>query len=177
MKLKTLAATAALIGTLGCAAAAGATTTKVDYFASGSGGTPITIGNASSPQYDFLFGRFLGFSDFYSIQANGDATVAFPDNGVYQSPGAEVATNGFGGAVYTDGDYQLAFDIGSTAYTGLATVTNHGTEITSISYTPVAGAVSAAPEPSTWLLMLAGLGGIGLMLRRARTSKGFAFAG
>ena len=36
-------------------------------------------------------------------------------------------------------------------------------------------AVSAAPEPSTWLLMLAGIGGIGLMMRRARKALGFRF--
>ncbi len=33
--------------------------------------------------------------------------------------------------------------------------------------------VSAAPEPSTWLLMFAGIGGIGLMLRRAKQTMGF----
>ena len=32
--------------------------------------------------------------------------------------------------------------------------------------------VSAAPEPATWALMIAGLGGIGLMLRRARKTMG-----
>ena len=34
--------------------------------------------------------------------------------------------------------------------------------------------IAAAPEPSTWLLMFAGIGGIGLMLRRAKT-MGFRF--
>ena len=38
-----------------------------------------------------------------------------------------------------------------------------------------APAISAAPEPSTWLLMFAGIGGIGLMLRRARKTMGFRF--
>ena len=37
------------------------------------------------------------------------------------------------------------------------------------------GAVSAAPEPSTWALMLAGIVGIGLTLRRARRKTGFRF--
>ena len=35
--------------------------------------------------------------------------------------------------------------------------------------------ISAAPEPSTWLLMFAGIGGIGLMLRRAKKTIGFQF--
>ncbi len=33
-------------------------------------------------------------------------------------------------------------------------------------------AISAAPEPSTWLLMFAGIGGIGLMLRRKKPESG-----
>ncbi len=36
-------------------------------------------------------------------------------------------------------------------------------------------AVSAAPEPSSWLLMIAGIGGLGLMLRRAKKTMGFRF--
>ena len=31
------------------------------------------------------------------------------------------------------------------------------------------------PEPSTWALMLFGIGGIGLMLRRAKRISGFKF--
>jgi len=38
--------------------------------------------------------------------------------------------------------------------------------------TPTTVTVSAAPEPSTWLLMVAGVGAIGLMLRRAKTTLG-----
>ena len=34
---------------------------------------------------------------------------------------------------------------------------------------------SAVPEPSTWLLLIAGIGGIGLMLRRAKQTMGFRF--
>ena len=34
-------------------------------------------------------------------------------------------------------------------------------------------AVSAAPEPSSWLLMFAGIGGTGVMLRRAKKTMGF----
>ena len=35
--------------------------------------------------------------------------------------------------------------------------------------------VSAAPEPSTWLLMLAGIGSVGLMLRQAKRKMGLRF--
>jgi hypothetical protein len=34
------------------------------------------------------------------------------------------------------------------------------------------GTISAAPEPSTWLLMLAGIGGVGLMMRRVKKTAG-----
>ena len=34
---------------------------------------------------------------------------------------------------------------------------------------------SAVPEPASWLLMIAGIGGIGLMMRRAKTTMGFRF--
>jgi hypothetical protein len=36
-------------------------------------------------------------------------------------------------------------------------------------------ATGAVPEPSTWLLMIAGIGGVGLVLRRARKSMGLRF--
>ena len=36
-------------------------------------------------------------------------------------------------------------------------------------------AVSAAPEPSTWALMIAGLGAIGLAFRQGGRRRGFAF--
>ena len=35
--------------------------------------------------------------------------------------------------------------------------------------------ISAVPEPAAWLLMIAGIGGVGLMLRRARRSMGLQF--
>lgn len=37
--------------------------------------------------------------------------------------------------------------------------------------------VSAAPEPSAWLLMIAGVGGVGLLLRRATKRLGLQFKG
>ncbi|MHB8287114.1 MAG: PEP-CTERM sorting domain-containing protein [Caulobacteraceae bacterium] len=40
---------------------------------------------------------------------------------------------------------------------------------------PGGATISAAPEPSTWLLMLAGIGGLGLMLRQNRSEATFRF--
>ncbi len=43
---------------------------------------------------------------------------------------------------------------------------NSGTFTTTVNEASAGTTVSAAPEPAAWLLMIAGLGGIGLMLRR-----------
>jgi hypothetical protein len=53
--------------------------------------------------------------------------------------------------------------------------TNEGTyspTSNTVSFT-VLPAVSAAPEPSAWALLMLGVAGIGLMLRRARRTPGF----
>ena len=144
-----------------------AATMATDYFASPDG-TAFSIGGSSSPQYSFFLGAYLGFfhgSDF--IVGNDGSTVSFPDNGVPQPQLHQVATQ-LGGFTYTDGGYQLDFNIGQTAYTGLATVDDQGTHISSITYNPVSS-VSAAPEPSIWALMFAGVGAMGMMLRRRRS--------
>jgi len=46
----------------------------------------------------------------------------------------------------------------------------HGAVIDNVSVS--ATAISTAPEPSAWILMLAGVGGVGLMMRRTRTPQG-----
>jgi hypothetical protein len=76
----------------------------------------------------------------------------------------------------------------STAFTGTGSTTANYLDtafvngqddvigFTATSATVAAVAVSAAPEPSTWMLMIAGVGMIGLALRRRRTSWGRALA-
>ncbi len=44
--------------------------------------------------------------------------------------------------------------------------------VSDLSGTAFVAPISAAPEPSTWLLMFVGIGGIGLMLRRAKKITG-----
>jgi hypothetical protein len=143
-----------------------AVTLAVDYTAT-SAGTPITIGGSSNPQYTFYFGDYLSsiFPNSYSIAGNNGSTIAFPDNGFPQSQLAQVATH-LSDVSYTDGNYQLAFDIGKIAYTGLASVTDQGTVINSITYNPVS--VSAVLESATWAMMLVGFGGLGLAMRLHR---------
>ncbi len=160
-------AMASLAAAVGVAApASSATTYSVDYVAS-SDGTPITIGNASSPQYTFELGTFFNGANSYILRANGNATVAFPDNGVPQSPGSFVYTGVDATSVSPGfsnlGNFQLFFNIGSAAYTGYATVVDSGHRINAISFSPAAGAV---PEPATWAMMLLGFGAVGYGSRR-----------
>ncbi len=44
--------------------------------------------------------------------------------------------------------------------------------LSAVAISPSVQLASAAPEPSTWLLMIVGIGGIGLRLRRAKTAAG-----
>ncbi len=101
-----------------------ATTINVNYTPT-LGGTPITIGGASSPQYNFQSDG-TGFKAY--INANGTSRVGFPGDPADQN---QVQTAGFFGGG-TDGNYSLAFNIGSVAYTGFASVDRDGEHISRI---------------------------------------------
>ncbi len=169
----------AMIVTLGLLAATGvvatpasaATTMSVNYTASPMG-TPITIGEAAAPQYSFVLGTFFNGAAQYKIQGNDGATVAFPDNGVTQMFLPAVTTR-LEGITFTEGDYQLRFNIGSIAYSGFATVMDQGRRISAITFSPVAGAV---PETATWAMMMLGMGGIGLAMRRRKGATRGSYA-
>lgn len=150
------AAIGLLCGLIGNAASAA--TISTDYTATADG-TPITIGNSATPQYSFVLGTFFNGDAQYKLVANNGATVAFPDNGVPQFKLAAVTTR-LEGVTFTDGDYQLMFDIGSQAYTGLATVSDEGRLISAISYSAV-----GVPEPAEWAILLAGFLAMGSAMR------------
>ena len=162
---RAVAAAAVLLAAGSFASAANAVTVVVDAFASAGNGTPITIGNSATPQYSFINGLFRGFFAGDYIQGNNGSTVAFPFNGTTQMLLPAVLTDNIAAGFSTNGDYQLAFNIGQTAYTGLATVADGGTEITTITYSPL---VAAVPEPSTWAMMILGFMGVGFMAYRRR---------
>ena len=95
----------------------------------------------------------------------------------------------FSSITFDNDPVNFLFNLNGTRYYGLTDVAvNAGTQLLDVagsfagakgttgSYDgTVAFTVSAAPEPSTWLLMFAGIGGIGLMMRRAKTTMGFRF--
>ena len=175
---KTLLSSVAILlglGAIGSAADA-ATTMNVDITAT-PGGTPITLGGAASPQFSFVLGTFFTGANEYILQANGTAKVAFPDNGVFQAPRDFVVTGVDATAFSTGfsnlGDFQLFFNVGSTAYTGLATVVDAGHRISAISFSPVAAAV---PEPAMWAMMVLGFGLIGGAARYRRPTAALRYS-
>jgi len=69
------------------------------------------------------------------------------------------------------------YDVGGGAYdSGLFGFSSNDTRFYEYN-TPatLTAGVSAAPEPSTWLLMFVGVGAIGLMMRRAKAATGLRF--
>ncbi|MBV9510463.1 MAG: PEP-CTERM sorting domain-containing protein [Caulobacteraceae bacterium] len=66
-----------------------------------------------------------------------------------------------------------------TYYDGLGTLTPNLANGAQVNFTAISDAtlqVSATPEPSVWALMIAGVGSIGLILRRSRKVLGFGTA-
>ena len=92
----------------------------------------------------------------------GDTTTAYDDLFGFQSGDAINSPNGTVNFATGSPFEEIAFSNGQIIGSG-------------ISYATQVSSVSAAPEPSTWLLMFAGLGGVGLMLRRAKWTTSFRF--
>ncbi len=83
------------------------------------------------------------------------------------------------GGYNNQGYHLLSYDVvgtGSDTFAVSGYSVNSVNAVDNISVTP-SSLISAAPEPSTWLLMIAGVGGIGLMLRRAKTALSLRSAG
>lgn len=148
-----------------------ATTIDTTSYTATPGGTPITIGGASSPQYTFTAEAktppAVGY-DFY-LSGNDGSTVGQIS---YDHPHFLSSTDPQNGSVKTgyssrtdvsDRYFGLRFKIGDDQYTGFAGVNSSGDTINEIGYR-----LASVPEPATWVLMIAGFGGLGVAMRRRR---------
>jgi hypothetical protein len=135
-----------------------------NYASSGPAGVTQTITTAAGQSYDFSFyfandGDNPAGSQLFNVTYDGNTLKSI--DGETSSP-------------YTLMSFTV-LGTGSDTF-GLSGYSNSAyNDVDDISFTASAGAVSAVPELSTWLLMIAGIGGIGLMLRRAKKRVGFGF--
>jgi hypothetical protein len=117
-----------------------------------SGGAPDIIDIALSPSTT-AFG--LDFDTLFN-----STTATFTLSNGYST----VVSN-----TSTEGDAEFIGFLSSTPISSVQiSVPDSQSVVVSDFVTATATTVSAAPEPSIWLLMIFGLGGIGLMLRRAK---------
>ncbi len=144
----------------------------------GGSGDAFRVTSDASTLFNYTFANYGGGNtQSYPIAGSAPATGAsgtdtlgysgFPDSG-----------NGI-----QDSIYNITLGVTPTASTTDLTFTSFANEgpgnefygLDNLSVTGQANSISAAPEPSTWLLMFVGIGGIGLMLRRAKKTMGFRF--
>lgn len=133
---------------------------------------PLAVSTAGGGEVS-SFGGFLGIPVIPSTDFTNRGSVSY-------GPGPYAAFPTTTEVPYSNGANFLGLEAisGSKtfygfAYTSDATLVGYGFESTPGTAITAITSVSAAPEPSTWLLMFAGIGGIGLMLRRAKQTMGF----
>ena len=97
----------------------------------------------------------LGSGGSFTVANNAISAASFTGSG---------SSSSLSGGTLTLADASGSYDAGVFIY-------GYGIDNGRVTYAPA----SAAPEPSTWLLMFAGIGGIGLMLRRTKKTMGFQF--
>ncbi len=131
----------------------------------GTGTFGGTVGSDPNPK---------GFTDSFTFQTadqSDDATITVTAGAVAGGSNLDITDVTFDKVVGensgTAADPRYVFsDVPITA--GLQTISVSGSSTGSFSGTIEVAQTSAAPEPSAWLLMIAGVAGSGLMLRRAR---------
>jgi hypothetical protein len=155
----------------------------------------VTTGNdAGGPHsgtYLLELGSFpssglAGVSQNVSTVAGEDYTFSlYLANGGTNGPGQQLFDVYYDGkTIYSlDGETTFSYKllsfnvVGTGSDTiGIAGYSNSTyNNVDDLSFVASPSSVSAVPEPSTWLLMIAGIAGVGLMLRRAKKSMGFGF--
>jgi hypothetical protein len=163
-------AAVAAVGSTGIAQA----DTTLDY--AFSPGTTFDL--VGFPSYDYTVTGDFSYDTTFS-----DATsesVYFSSAG-YQGYASGVTVLTPSDLVFTVGGNPFEFEFAqSLAAGGVDVITGgdtpgYGFTILATGSAVASSVVSAAPEPSTWALMFAGVAGIGLMLRRTRKTMDFRF--
>ena len=143
------------------------------------GGVPPGYGNETSNTVAVGPGVEFGFQDAYNLDtadfsATGielQDTVNFGASGWTQTFQADTAGY-FDGLTLTSSDFSPGITYGVVGDT--LTVNWSGEYDTNATYTAdfsLPGSAGAAPEPSTWALMIAGLAATGLTFRRTKNSR------
>lgn len=175
MKVSTVLKPAMLFaaGSAASVASAAPTIDTTSYDATREGSL-ITLAGASGPQYNFQLQTrdFVGPKDGYYLIGLDGARVSqinFSDpqnaqNAPQFTNEAKTGTpNIVARAIDSDTYYGLRFSANGQNYKGFAGLINGGATINQIGYE-----LAGVPEPSTWALMIAGFGGVGLAMRRRR---------
>lgn len=177
MKVSTVIKPAMLFAAGSAASVASAAPTIEDVnFQAVRGGTSITLAGSSTAQYVFSLDTrelpFIGPKDGYYLTGQDGAQISVIDfSTAADAQGAPQFTNevktGYPNLLTasTDSDtyYGLRFSANGQKYEGFAGLINGGATINQIGYE-----LAGVPEPSTWALMIAGFGGVGLAMRRRR---------
>ena len=129
--------------------------------------TITPIGTRSGDGLNNLVFRLENMSTFTSAEFNILADVG----GMVTLSALDSANNTINSLTATVGNGQNFFGFladNTTPISSISIVAADGTRITSIGQFRVSGinAVGAVPEPSTWMLMLLGMAGVGFTMRR-----------
>jgi hypothetical protein len=144
----------------------------------GGSGDAFTVTSGPSSLFNYTFANYGGGNtQSYPVAGSAPASGASGTNTLGYS-GFPDSGNGI-----QDSIYNITLALTPTASTTDLTFTSLANEgpgnefygVDNLSVTGEAGPVSAAPEPSTWVLLFAGIGGIGLVLRSAKKVPGFRF--
>ncbi len=158
-----------------CALAGAAQASVYDFSYTASGGPSgtetgagaITLSNTETDGY-FKVLDVTGLANGSTITSLSGYAAA--DNDIFSS-GPVVDLGGVSVATASGVDYNFYY---SGGYEVLSSATDavgypaNGSPVTNLNVSYVS---SAVPEPSTWMLLIAGIGGIGLMLRQANYKR------
>ena len=137
-------------------------------------GTVSGLADAGTSTPSSVSATYNGFNFSASPQGNNDAGSFTVTNGLITSDSFFIDDRG----TSSSGITRLTFNGGSAEnyISGPNGSVSNNDGFIGVTYTPVASTVSAAPEPTTWLLMFMGVGALGLMLRRRRSMGTLAAA-